>query len=72
LVASFLVRIVASVPEPETQAMLLAGLGLMDAVARRSKKSKNLSSSATIDRELQFPTLCLNGFFKLVSLLEFF
>jgi hypothetical protein len=30
---------VAAVPEPETYAMLLAGLGLMGAVARRRNKA---------------------------------
>jgi hypothetical protein len=31
---------VTAVPEPESYAMLLAGLGLMGAIARRRNKSK--------------------------------
>lgn len=31
----------AAVPEPETYAMLLAGLGLMGTIARRRKDNKN-------------------------------
>lgn len=34
--------VAAAVPEPETYAMLLAGLGLMGAVARRRNKSKEV------------------------------
>lgn len=37
--AEFLASSVTAVPEPETYAMLLAGLGLMGAVARRRKQA---------------------------------
>lgn len=37
VVGQFLVRSVSAVPEPETYAMLLAGLGVMGAFARRRK-----------------------------------
>lgn len=37
--AEFLTSAVTAVPEPETYAMLLAGLGLMGAVARRRKQA---------------------------------
>ncbi len=38
---------VAAVPEPETYAMLLAGLGLMGAIARRRNKGQKSSETTT-------------------------
>jgi hypothetical protein len=35
----FSARITSAVPEPETYAMLLAGLGLMGGIARRRKQA---------------------------------
>jgi hypothetical protein len=42
---SLLSQAIPAIPEPETYAMLLAGLGLLSLVARRRKQSLGLSAA---------------------------